>query len=206
MWLPEVFHTHPKHKTRSAEYDFDKKNLFKWNWMDLIAALRNEDIDLLCHGDLVGLSGELTDPVRSGGLLSCRGDFDPNSKDYALEKMLRHKAEAEEKDPPTEYPRQFDFVFERSDGICFTLHPKHDCRTIPIKLITKDDVPAPAPKRGIGKSDGKGTFRRGYTWRNLPLKIEFRRAVSDERAIEKRSISKDYEKVDLLAVASERPQ
>ena len=51
----------------------------------------------------------------------------------------------------TDFLNQFDFIFERSDGLSFTLHPKHDAKNkkVPVKVKTGNEEPAPAPKGGI---------------------------------------------------------
>ena len=79
----------------------------------------------------------------------------------------------------TDYSKQFDFIFERIDGVSFTLHPKHDAKNkkVPVKVKTGNEEPAPAPTGGIFSTDGPGTFQRGYKW-NKSFDVEFRRAVS----------------------------
>ena len=74
MWCPEVVHPYAGDKDphRAAIFNFDESKLFPWNWRDLVASLRKDDIQRLCHGDLgVPSSGQ------SLGLMSCRCGFDP---------------------------------------------------------------------------------------------------------------------------------
>ena len=68
--------THPYKGTNlGAKYGFDNSREFEWQWFDLIASLRDEDIERLCHG--TGSWGS----VRSGGLVSCHVSLDPTSVD-----------------------------------------------------------------------------------------------------------------------------
>jgi len=91
MWCPEVFHPHKgdNNPHRAAIFDFDKSKSFAWNWQDLVASLRKEDIIRLCHGHL-GVPSR----GQSLGLMSCRCGFDPHSKDFAMVRMEKAKAEA----------------------------------------------------------------------------------------------------------------
>ena len=137
---------------------------FKWQWKDLIASLCDEHIELLCHGSLVSTAADPT-TVRSRGLVSCRVAFDQNSKDYAMVRMEKNKASAEMRTPEyDDWPKSLDFIFERSDGVQFTLHPQHNGNNILVKVMTTVMLPAPAPKAGMYSTDGPGTFQRGYCW------------------------------------------
>ena len=79
--------------------------------------------------------------------------------------MEKNKAAAEHKTPEyDEYPKELDFVLQRSDGVEFTLHPPHRGKNIRVKVLTEDMLPAPSPKAGMYRSDGPGTFQRGYKW------------------------------------------
>ena len=95
MLCHEVFHPFRGDKDRGAEFEFHESKTFPWNWRDLVASLRDEDIDLLCHGDLVDPAVRSGGPVstdRSGGLISCRCGFDPYSSDIAMFNMEQTKA------------------------------------------------------------------------------------------------------------------
>ena len=168
MWCPEVVHPYEgdTDSHRAAIFNFEESKLFPWNWRDLVASLRKDDIQRLCHGDLgVRSSGQ------SLGLMSCRCGFDPHSKDSAMAYMEKAKAKAEgrqfEELTEANYPKQFDFIFERSDGVSFTLHPKHKGKKVSVKVKTGNEEPAPALE------GGPGTFQLCYKW-NKSFDVEFR--------------------------------
>ena len=82
--------------------------------------------------------------------------------------MEKAKAEAEGRQCElTAYPKTFEFIFERSDGVSFTLHPKHKGKKVSVKVKTRSEEPAPALE------GGPGTFQRGYKW-NKSFDVEFR--------------------------------
>ena len=122
--------------------------------------------------------GPIGSTVRSGGLTECTIGFDPNSKDYAMVKMEQNKADAEGRDPiynNENWPKVADFIFERTDGVRFTLHPKHNDKMISVKLLLESMTPAPAPAAGMYKTDGPGTFQRGHGWNQL-MEVKFKPA------------------------------
>ena len=65
----------------------------------------------------------------------------------------------------TDFLNQFDFIFERSDGLSFTLHPKHDAKkkTVPVNVKTENEEPAPAPTGDIFQPTGQGHFNEAIT-------------------------------------------
>ena len=65
----------------------------------------------------------------------------------------------------TDFLNQFDFIFERSDGLSFTLHPKHDAKNkkVPVKVKTENEEPVPAPTGGIFQPTGQEHFNEAIT-------------------------------------------
>ena len=54
---------------------------------------------------------------------------------------------------------RMDFVVRRANGTGVRLHPQKTKRTIDAYDEHPHPQPVPTPRRGVGKSDGKGTFK-----------------------------------------------
>ena len=61
---------------------------------------------------------------------------------------------------PQEQLPDWDFVLVRSDGSAVRLHPDWKTTNISVYVVEGHAEPVEPPQRGLGKSDGKGTFRK----------------------------------------------
>ena len=82
------------------------------------------------------------DPTR--GLVGC--EFRPrnNSSDHGPQSRLR----------------DWDFLLVRSDNGAVRLHPDWKTTNISVFAVEGHAEPVEPPQRGLGKSDGKRTFRK----------------------------------------------
>ena len=55
---------------------------------------------------------------------------------------------------------RMDFLVRRADGTGVRLHPQKTKRTIDAYDEHPHPQPVPTPRRGVGRSDGRGTFKR----------------------------------------------
>ena len=55
--------------------------------------------------------------------------------------------------------RCWDFILRRSDGTVVRLHPELSNPKIPTFAVEGHTEPVEIPRKGLGKSDGKGTFK-----------------------------------------------
>ena len=117
----------------------------KWNWHEMIAALRQEDIDWV----VTGPNGS------SGGLIGCT--FSPRPGSYTHTNATRAVAAGAQ---PTEIPLEWDFVIHRADGTGVRMHPRYKEKEIPCYELHGHDEQVAPPAAGIGRSDGRGTFQQ----------------------------------------------
>ena len=97
----------PHVKRSGPDWQFDRQKMRPWDWKELIAQLRDEDIHTVVHGA----------KGRSRGLVGCEFAPRPNSYDH-----LRHKARKEAGAGNQMLP-MWDFVVHREDGTGLRLHP-----------------------------------------------------------------------------------
>ena len=127
--------THPK----GMDYSFDESKTWQWSWWEMVA--------MLDHGSreyVVGLD-------RSGGLVACRFEPRPNSYDHK-----RHHAG---QGTPDTKMRIWDFVLIRKDGSGVRLHPAWKTTKVESFAVEGHEEEVPIPSKGLGKSDGPGTYR-----------------------------------------------
>ena len=89
------------------------------------------------------------DPTR--GLVGC--EFRPrwNSSDHS--RQVQPNA-------PQSRLIDWDFLLVRSDNSAVRLHPDWKTTNISVFAVEGHAEPVEPPQRGLGKSDGKGTFRK----------------------------------------------
>ena len=85
----------------------------------------------------------------SGGVVGC--SYRRGHKTY------HHKMSYLNAQPKDE---RMDFVVRRADGTGVRLHPQKTKRTIDAYDEHPHPQPVSAPRRGVGRSDGRGTFKR----------------------------------------------
>ena len=94
--------------------------------------------------DRVSLEKVVQDGDPTRGLVGC--EFRPrrNSSDHGPQSRLR----------------DWDFLLVRSDGSVVRLHIDWNKPKIPTFAVQGHDEPVEIPLKGLGKSDGKGTFNK----------------------------------------------
>ena len=146
------------HVTGSGpSWEFDRNNMKEYDWRDLIAQLRDEDVRRVVEGP----------GGRSGGIVGCEISVRPNSYDH-----LRHKKMKEEGTDMGHMLPMWDFVVHRADGTGMRLHPRRAetwVDTIEAEGHREQVLP---PRNGLGASDGSGTCRR-YKSIGSPGKVRF---------------------------------
>ena len=90
------------------------------------------------------------DGDRSRGLIACEVRPRPNSYDHGRQKQPH---------APDHQLMDWDFLLVRSDGSAVRLHPEWSKPQIPTFAVEGHTEPVEIPRKGLGKSDGRGTFR-----------------------------------------------
>ena len=90
---------------------------------------------------------------RSRGLVGCSFALRPGSYDH----KRHHQMGGKNKDSP-KLPI-WDFVLRRDDGSALRLHPQWSTNKVETYPAEGHTVPVEPPARGLGASDGKGTFK-----------------------------------------------
>ena len=135
------------------EFHFGEER-FNWCWKELVANLRDCDIEFLCDG--VGGPREEAPLVRSGGLVS--RFISPKFNSYD---MKRHRADAQlaqrqyENLLPT-----WDFLFVRADNSQVRLHPNFTNTKVDYLAAEGHQRTVEVPGGVLGGSDGPGCFKR----------------------------------------------
>ena len=140
--VAEVIHAKGEH------YTFDQgKKMWPWCWLDMVAQMTDDSIR-----ELLGEDGR----GQSRGLTNCTCEPRPNSYDHKRHYAIKKRGY----EAPGRLPI-WDFVIKRTDGTKIRLHPQWkgtDIQVFEPAEGTPEMVPAPA--KGIGESDGPGTFQR----------------------------------------------
>ena len=107
--VPDIVHQ------RGTAYDFDEGNMHKWTWKEMVAQMDDASMRVVVEGP---------DPQnRSRGLVSCR-----------LQKTDRydHKRHAAlgAAAGMGRMLKQWDFIMDRDDGSCISLHPNYSSARI----------------------------------------------------------------------------
>lgn len=131
-----------KHIHKTA-YEFTDQDV-TWNWLEMVAQLRDEDI--------VTLIGS------SCGLTKCFMARRPNSYDHKRHHALKQEGKAQ---PENRLP-VWDFVIARrmedSSEEVIRLHPNYSNTKVDVVEAHLAEVEPPA--NGEGGSDGRGTFKK----------------------------------------------
>ena len=130
--VPEIIH----HKGVTFEWNAVERTT--WSWMEMVAALDEASMEVVVKGA----------DGRSGGLTGCSIESRRNSYD--------HKRAVQTK----EHLPIWDFVLHRNDGTAIRVHPQWSTTKIETFGAIGHEHPVDPPRKGVGKSDGPGTFRR----------------------------------------------
>ena len=128
------------HDKRGPGFTFDMTDhgWTQWNWQQMLSHLDEDSLKYVVQGP----------ESRSSGILKCSVDPRPGSYDHKTQVQVAHKRQL----------LIYDFVILRNDGSRCYMHPhwqgtKIDCQEgLPSE-------PAQVPAKGLGMSDGHGTFR-----------------------------------------------
>ena len=141
------------HGEREAfEIDWSPTGWTNWSWQQMVSHLTDEFLDWVVDGP----------DGRSGGILGCSINARPGSSDIKMQNQVKHRRQL-----PV-----FDFVIWRADGSHLHMHPGWN--SLQIGCHEGAAPPAQVPAKGVGKSDGPGTFRRVVT-EQYPKKLRFRK-------------------------------
>ena len=137
--IAEVVHA------KGTSYSFNTDNMLEWRWQDMVAQLVDEDVRLVVEGR----------DGRGRGLVSCECAPRGNSYDHKRQAAMRAAGKKEVPKLPI-----WDFVLRRADGTGVRLHPQWTCKGVETSELEGPASPTEPPKNGLGKSDGRGTFRK----------------------------------------------
>ena len=144
--MPTIFHD------KGTSYWFSATTVTEeWWWMEMVAQLRDDDIRLVVTG---GPNG------RGRGLVSCECAPRPNSYDHKRQHKAVQQCSANGERPPTVKMPVWDFVLNRDDGTGIRLHPQWSDRSLETIELGGHAEPIEIPRKGLGKSDGRGTFKK----------------------------------------------
>ena len=108
---------------------------------------------------------------RSCGVVGCSFAVRPNSYDHSRSHMLRQKSSASLVKLPI-----WDFVVHRADGTAIRLHPEWSQPRFPSFAEEGHGEVVQPPRAGLGRSDGRGTYKIYKTLANQEtLRFETRR-------------------------------
>ncbi len=140
-------------KTDGMEYDFDADDMRSWSWMEMVAQLDDASMEFVVIGE-----------GRSRGLVGCDMAIRPGSYDHSRHHQFeeggriaaaRHGYQGGATRLPT-----WDFVLRREDGSAIRLHPQWSTLKVLTFLAEGHAEPVEPPKAGLGKSDGRGTYKK----------------------------------------------
>ena len=142
-------------KGEKTEFSFRGNPNIEWHWQEMVAQLDAESLAYV-------VEGQLLDPNRSRGLISCRLQKRRNSYDHKRHHALRQQGEAITMDLLYEW----DFVLVRENGTEVWLHPSWNSPTVRCNKPCEPDVvgfPQPqtddVPLNDLGGSSGPGTYK-----------------------------------------------
>ena len=130
-------------KDKGMDYTFNENDMQEWSWQEMIASLDRESMEYVVNG----LAG------RSGGVVGCSFSVRANSYDHKRQHMLREVG----RPIATKLPI-WDFVVHRADGSGIRLHPEWSKPKVESFEAEGFQSEVAAPKAGLGKSDGRGTY------------------------------------------------
>ena len=142
-------------KGGKTAFSFRGNPNIKWHWQEMVAQLDAESLAYV-------VEGQLLDPNRSRGLVSCRLQKRMNSYDHKRHHALMEQGEA----PTMDMLYEWDFVLVRENGTEVWLHPSWNSPTVRCNKPCEPDVvgfPQPqtddVPLNGLGGSSGPGTYK-----------------------------------------------
>ena len=162
---------HPK----GVDYSFDPNSKVPWSWVEMVAQMTDDSIEYVCMGPS-GRSGGLTHAdfsVRPGSY-----DHKRHSADYSRGQPDRSRGQPDRSRPrgqPAAVLGQWDFALHRADGSVLRVHPqwkgtKIQSMEMPPGASYEEMQP---PRRGVGQSDGPGTFRYYKTFNVTSDRLRF---------------------------------
>ena len=143
---------------KGVDYSFDLEAKVPWSWMEMVAQMTDESIEYVCQGP----SG------RSGGLMHAEFSVRPGSYDHK-----RHHADYRRGQPDRSRGQtdragrsgepaavMWDFALHRADGSVLRVHPQWKGTKIEsMEMPPGAEYPEmQPPRKGVGRSDGRGTF------------------------------------------------
>ena len=156
--------THPK----GVDYSFDLEPTVPWSWLEMVAQMTDESIEYVCMGP-DGRSGGLTGAdfsVRPGSYDHKRhsADYQGGQPDRSRGQTDRSRGQTDRSghsgQPAAVILGTWDFALHRADGSVLRVHPhwkgtKIDSMEMPPGAEYPEMQP---PRKGVGRSDGRGTF------------------------------------------------
>ena len=158
-----------------------------WNWKEMIAQLDHPSMEYVVLGPERG----------SGGVRYCYCAPTPGSYDHARAAMFRAmKAERFRQCWPhltscRDLPQlpDWDFVIVREDWTEVRLHPTYSTTKFKAREQPPSYQDAPIPKAGLGRSDGKGTFKKHTTHPNqVDLKFDGDKSATGNKEHRKHAV------------------
>ena len=133
-----------QHEAKGMDYAIQWQTERPWSWLEMVAQLTDESIASVVKGN----------EGRSGGLVGCSFAPRPGSYDHKRHHQLKAKGE----NPNTKLPI-WDFVLHRDDGSAIRLHPQWSNTKVETYSVEGHAVDVEPPQRGLGASDGRGTYK-----------------------------------------------
>ena len=148
----------PKNAKNEHNMDYFFTNRWvAWNWKEMVAQLDETSMQYVVCGP----------QGRSGGLVCCFCEVTPHSYDGKRHKLFKEmKPERFQQVRPqmqkSDVPKlpEWDFLIIREDLTAVRLHPENSKPTFRAREQQIEMPPSHVPGKGIGKSDGRGCFRR----------------------------------------------
>jgi hypothetical protein len=147
-WVPEIQHP------AGMNFSFpDERKTNPWRWQTMVAQLALGDMQRVVCGE-----------DRSRGLVGCR---------LAKANQYDHKRSHARFETTGEkrWSEVWDFVLDRSDGTCVSLHPHFKGTSVSMR----EGLPEPShtmPKGGPGTSEGPGTYKH-YKNKHVQATLRF---------------------------------
>ena len=154
--MPEIVHA------KGTEFEFRGEPRIEWRWQDMVAQLRNEDLQRVVQGnfeeDMHRVVGVTRPMPRSRGLVGCRLQK-TDKYDHKRHAAARKAGTAGPNDPMMYI---WDFVLVCDNGTLIFLHPSYSNNKIECYTGYEGIQPArdhELPGTGRGGTSGPGTFK-----------------------------------------------
>ena len=131
---------------RGQAWGWNRECMVQWSWKEMIAQLDEASMRVAVQGT----------EGRSRGLVGCYLAPRVGSYDHKRHDLLMQAGRPMER---VQLP-VWDFVFERDDGTALRLHPQRSTTQVETYEVEGHAQPVQVPRRGLGTSDGRGTYRR----------------------------------------------